>query len=121
MCIAAEASFGVGEGALEQSEDFVFAEGVQGVDAAAGEERGDDLKGRVLGCGADEADGAVLDVGQEGVLLGFVEAVNLIDEEDGAGAESGGFFGVDHDLLDLLDAGEDGGELDEGGAGGVRR
>ena len=29
------------------------------------------------------------------------------------------FFGVGHDLLDLLDAGEDGGELDEAGAGDV--
>ena len=91
---------------------------MQRVDAAAGEQRGDDLEGRILGGGADESDRPVLDVGQEGVLLGLVEAVDLIDEEDGAGAEAGGLFGVDHDLLDLLDAGEDGGELDEGGAGG---
>ena len=107
------------KGALEEGEDFVFGEGVEGVDAAAGEQRGDDFEGGVLGGGSDEADRAVLDVGQEGVLLGLVEAVDLIDEEDGAGAESRRFFGVDHDLLDLLDAGEDGGELDEAGAGAL--
>ena len=61
--------------------------GVQGVDAAAGEQGGDDLEGRIFGGRADEADGAVLDVGQEGVLLGFVEAMDLVDEEDGARAE----------------------------------
>ena len=116
---AAQAAFGVGEGALEKGEDLVFGEGLEGVDAAAGEQRRNDLKGRVLGGGSDEADGAVLDVGEEGVLLGLVEAVDLVDEEDGAGAEFGGFFGVNHDLLDLLYAGEDGGELDEAGAGDV--
>ncbi len=89
----------------------------EGVDAAAGEERGVDFEGGIFGGGADKADGAALDVGQEGVLLGLVEAMDLVDEEDGARAEAGGFFGLDHDLLDLLDAGEDGGELDEGGSG----
>jgi hypothetical protein len=107
------------KGALEEGEDFVFGEGVEGVDAAAGEQGGDDLERGVLSGGSDEADGAVFDVGQEGVLLGLVEAVDLIDEEDGAGAEFRRFFGVDHDLLDLLDAGEHGGELDEAGAGDV--
>ena len=43
--------------------------------------------------------------------------MDLVDEEGGARAEGRGFFGVDHDLLDFLDAGEDGGELDEAGAG----
>ena len=114
---AAEAAFVVGERAVEEGDDLVFGEGVEGVDAAAGEERGVDFEGGVLGGGADEADGAALDVGEEGVLLGLVEAMDLVDEEDGAGAEAGGLFGVDHDLLDLLDAGEDGGELDEGGLG----
>ncbi len=98
---------------------LLFGERREGVDAAAGEQRGVDLEGGVLGGGADEADGAALDVGKEGVLLGLVEAMDLVDEEDGARAEVRGFFRVDHDLLDLLDAGEDGGELDEGGVRGL--
>ncbi len=60
---------------------------MQRVDAAAGEQRGDDLEGRIFGGRADEADGAALDVGEEGVLLGLVEAMNFIDEESGARAE----------------------------------
>ena len=111
----AEAAYVIGESAFEERDNLLFGEGVEGVDAAAGEQGGDDFEGGILGGGADEADSAALDVRQEGVLLGFVEAVNFIDEEDGAGAV-GGPFGVGHDLLDFLDAGEDGGELDEGGA-----
>ena len=110
---------GVGEGAVEEGDDLGLLEGAEGVDAAAGEQRGDDFEAGVFGGGADEADAAALDVGEEGVLLGLVEAVDLVDEEDGAGAVGGGLFGVDHDLLDLFDAGEDGGELDEGGRGEV--
>ncbi len=100
---------------MEEGDDLLFGERDEGVDAAAGEERGVDLEGGILRGGADQADGAALDVGEEGVLLGLVEAVNLVDEEDGAGAEVGGLFRLDHDLLDLLDAAEHGGELDEAG------
>ena len=107
----------VGEGAVEQADDLVGREGDEGEDAAAAEEGGVDFEGGVLGGGADEADGAAFDVGQEGVLLGFVEAMDLVDEEDGAHAGGGGTFGFDHDLADLLNTGENGGELEEGGVG----
>ena len=46
-----------------------------------------------------------------------VEAMDLVDEDDGAGAVLAGAFGVGHHLLDLLDPGQDGGELDEFGLG----
>src|SRR5262249_9487921 len=55
---------------------------------------------------------------EECVLLGFVEAVNFINEEDGTRTVGGGFLRVGHDLLDFFYAGEDGRELDEGGFGG---
>ena len=55
-----------------------------------------------------------LDVGQEGVLLGAVEAVDLVDEEEGAPALGlAQAHRLGHDLLDLLDAGGDGREGDE--------
>ena len=38
----------------------------------------------ILRRGADEDDRAVLDPGQQRILLGLVEAVHLVDEEDGA-------------------------------------
>ena len=56
---------------------------------------------------------------KEGVLLRFVEAVNFVDEDNGARAVLAGAVGIAHDLLDFLDAGENGGELDETGARGI--
>ena len=53
-------------------------------------------------------------------MLGFVEAVNFVDEDDGAGTVLASAFGVGHDLLDFFDAGEDGGEFDEVRLGHVR-
>ena len=84
---AAEAAFGSCEGAFEQATTCASERALQGVDAAAAEQGGVDLEGGILGGGADETDGAALDVGQEGVLLGLVEAVDLIDKEDSAHAE----------------------------------
>ena len=57
---------------------------------------------------------------QECVLLRLVEAVNLVDEDDGARAILPRALGVGHDLLDFLDAGQHGGELDELGLGHAR-
>ena len=114
----AEAPIRILKRPAQEVDDFFFGEGFEDIDAAAGKERADDFKGGILcGC-ADEADGATFDVGEEGVLLGLVEAMDFVDEEDGAGAHLGGLFAGLHDLLDFFDAGEDGGEFEEGGAGG---
>ena len=51
------------------------------VDPRAGQQRIVDLEGRVLRGGADEDQRAVLDEGQERVLLCLVEAVHLVDEQ----------------------------------------
>ena len=51
-------------------------------DLAAGQERAVELEGGVLGRRADEHDVAGLDEGQEDVLLGAVEAVDLVEKED---------------------------------------
>ena len=53
---------------------------------AAADQRRVDLEEGVLGGGADECDDPVLDPGQQGVLLGLVEPVDLVDEEHGAAA-----------------------------------
>ncbi len=116
--LRAEAALAVFERLTEQDGDAIFAERFEHIDAAAGEQRRDDFKRRILSCRADEADDAALDVGQKGVLLGLVEAVNLVDEEDGAGVHLRGLRGGRHHLLDLLDAAHDGGELDEAGLRG---
>ncbi len=50
----------------------------------ARQQRADQLEGRVLGRRADEDHRAVLDIGQKRILLGAVEAVDLVDEEQRA-------------------------------------
>ena len=61
-------------------------------EVAAREERRIDVETRVVGGGADEADVALFDIRQEEVLLGFVEAVQFVDEENrrGLGTAAGG-------------------------------
>ena len=76
----------VGQGPPHDRDELVLPEAAQHVHAAAREQRRVHLEGRVLGGGADEDDRALLDVGQEGVLLGAVEAVDLVDEQDRAQA-----------------------------------
>ncbi len=60
--------------------------------------------------GADQHDGAVLDIGQEGVLLRPVEAVDLVDEEQRSLAAEAPLLRRIEDLAQLGDAGEDGGD-----------
>ena len=50
---------------------------------------------------------------KEGILLGFVEAMNFVDEDDGARAILARAFGIRHDLLDFLDADQHRGKFDE--------
>ncbi len=82
-----DAGFGVFsfDGALQDFEDAGFVESGDDDDAGAGDERRDDFEARILGGGADEDDEAGLDVREKGVLLGFVETVDFVHEEDGAG------------------------------------
>ena len=52
-------------------------------DDGTAQQRFDDREARVLGGRTDERDVAVLDGRQERVLLGFGEAMHLVDEQDG--------------------------------------
>ena len=58
-----------------------MVEAAQDQHLAARQQRGVELEARILGGRADERDGAVLDIGQEAVLLGAVEAVDLVHEQ----------------------------------------
>ncbi len=68
-------------------------------------------EGRVLSRGADEADRTVLDHRQEGILLGAVEAMDLVDEEKAALPALAAGSRRREDLLEVGDAGEDRGQL----------
>ena len=50
----------------------------------AAEQGGVQRKAGVFGGGADQRDGAALDIGQKAVLLGTVEAVDLVNEQQRA-------------------------------------
>src|SRR5690606_24212177 len=79
----AEAAVGEGERALDDGADVLLAERVEHVDAGAGEQRGVECEGRIFRRRPDQDDRSSLHVGEEGVLLRLVEAVDLVDEEDG--------------------------------------
>ena len=113
----AEAALGIGEGAAQKRDNLIFGQRLQQVNAAAREQRGVDFERRILGGGANQANAAFFNVWKESVLLRFVEAMNFVDEDDGARAVLAGAVGVAHDLLDFLDAGENRGKLDEVGLG----
>ena len=99
---------------VEDQSEGPLGERRQRVDGAARQQGGVHLERRVLRGRADERDGAALDVGQEGVLLRSVEAVDLVHEQNRSPSRGAPvLLGRAHDILDLLDAGKDGAELDE--------
>ena len=90
----------------------VLGQRMHDADPATGEQRRDQLEGRVLGGGADEGQQPRLHVRQEGVLLGLVEVVDLVHQEhhrDGASLQPPG---VREDFPELAGAGAYRGELD---------
>jgi hypothetical protein len=93
---------------------------LQHIDRGARQQRGIDLEGRVLGGGADEGHRAALDIGQEGILLRLVEAMHLVDEQDGAAPLLRHHLGLLHRLADVLDAGKHRRERDELGIEAIR-
>ena len=109
--LPSEAAVCVFEGAAQDADEVFDAERLEDEDAQAREQRADDLEGGILSRRADEQDVSALDEREEGVLLRFVEAVDLVDEEERALARLGAdLLRLLHQGAHLLDAGEDGGE-----------
>jgi len=108
-----KAAFGISEGAVEEIDDLRGGEGFKDVDLGAREQRRDNLEGGIFGRGAYEEDVAGFNVRQKGILLGLVETVNFINEDDGALGGVGFALGLGHDLFDFLDAAENSAEGDE--------
>ena len=71
-------------GTGQQLAQRLRVEGAEHQDASARQQGAVELEGRVLGGGADQRDGAVLHHGEEAVLLGAIEAMDLVDEEQRA-------------------------------------
>jgi hypothetical protein len=82
---------------------------------AAGEKSVVEGKGRVFRRGAKKDDGALFHIGEKSILLGFVEAVDFVEEEGGRGGgsavASASFF---ESGTNIFEGGGDGGEMEQG-------
>ncbi len=90
-------------------------------DAGAREQRRDQLERRVLGGGADQHDRSILHDRKKRILLGAVEAMDLVDEQQRPLPDlAPRARGVEH-LLEVGDAGKNRRDLLELQFGGVRQ
>ena len=113
-------ALGVGQRLPGDREQVGLGQRLELEDAAAADERLVDLEIGVLGGRADEDDRAVLDPRQQRVLLGLVEAVDFVHEEDRALAElPAALLRLRDRLPDVGDAGQHRVDGDEVAAGGV--
>src|SRR5712691_10162685 len=112
--LSAKAAFLVLQGAPQQQQQVVRAQGFEDNHPSARQQRGDHLERRVLRRRAEEHDQALFHVRQEGVLLGLVEAVDFIDEQSrGLAVQPTLLLGFLKNLTELLDTGEHGRKGDE--------
>ena len=87
------------QGAPEQSEDVFLVERLELENARSADESLDDVEIGVLGSCANESEQARFHVWQEGILLGFIPAVHLVDEKDRTPAvKAAPFDGIFDDL-----------------------
>ena len=74
----------VGDRMVNDPCDLVAAKGLQLEDPATADQSAGEREEGVLGGGPDQRDHTILHIGQEHVLLGLVEAVDLVDEKTGS-------------------------------------
>jgi hypothetical protein len=81
--LPAEAMFDVGEGSVNEFGEIVFGESLEGEHPGTGQQRRVHLEIGIFGGCANKGDRAVLNVREQGILLGLVEPMDLVDEENG--------------------------------------
>ena len=114
----AVAQLRIAQGPHQQLAQVMGLQRLQAEQARAAHQRLVHLEERVLRGGADQGDGAVLDPRQQSVLLGGVEAVHLVDEQQAAQSVLlQPPLGRLHLGAQVLHAGEHGVEAAEVGAG----
>src|SRR6266851_4784275 len=109
----AQATLGIAKRSPQQRNYLLLCQADQRIHPASRQQRGIDLERRVLRRRSDQPDRPALDIRQKRILLGLVEAVNLVDEQDGARPEPSRLLCLHHHLLDLFDPGEHSRKLDE--------
>ena len=114
-------SAGVGDGAVHQHPELFICQRLERQQEGARQKRRDHRERRVLGRRGDEHDPAVLDAGQQRVLLRLREAVDLVEEEDrGLAVEVALRQRLLHDLAHVPHARGDRRQLDEPASRGAR-
>ena len=103
--LCAESALRIVQRAIDDRCHVLIGERVQHEDARAREERRVHFKRRVLGRRADHRHRSVLDIGQNRVLLPFVEAMDLVDEEHAASAHAPPRLGLGDDAAQIRDTG----------------
>ena len=111
-------AFRIVEGLIDDGLQVFFRQRAQHIHAGAGQQSVVQLEGGILGGGSNEAESAILDMRQKGILLRLVETMHLVDEQQRAPAEFGlAAPGLRYLLADLLDPGQHGGKCREPGVG----
>ena len=94
-------------GTMQELFDRGLVERFEHEDAGPRQQRRDQLERRIFGGGPDQHDGAIFHHRQEGILLGAIETMDLVDKEQralpGLAAQP---RGIEH-FLQVGDAGED--------------
>ena len=93
-------------GAPEHRLERGIVEPAQHEHLRARQQRAIELEGRVLRGGTDQRDGAVLDIGEESILLCAIEAVDLVDEEERALSAGAPLLGRVEHFAEIGDARE---------------
>ena len=95
----AQTAFRIGQSTVQEGAQIGRRERTKLEDERAGDKRAVDVEKWIHRRRPDQPHRAALHVGKEDILLGFVEAVNFVDEEHGAGAVAGeAQGGGGHDL-----------------------
>ena len=97
-------ALGAFQGMMKKLQKIVLLQSFQDEDLAPGQKSGIDLKGRILRSRPHQNDASLFHKGQEGVLLGLVEPVNLVRKEQGPNPHPPVLLRLVHDLLHFLDA-----------------
>ena len=80
----AQPALGIGQRGVDELRELGRAQRLELKNLRARDERAVDVERGIVRRRADQPHRAGLDIGQEDVLLRFVEAMNLVDEKDGA-------------------------------------
>ena len=100
-------------GPFEKIHEVVRIQSAEDEHLASRQEGGVQLEGRVLRRRSDEGHRTLLHIWQECILLGLIETMDLVHEQDGPSPLAPPDLGLRHDVLDVGHTSGHGGEIDE--------